>query len=126
MYLHECLHASHCPHISNNRFYGASRIQGPYSCQIKGRTAARASLGRHICTSLKILPVLGILSAAVLVYYNSWSDLIQLFISQTQFVLMGLPWSHTKFCQTKDRKSPMVLMSAAEPGECYMTAAGII
>lgn len=124
--MHEYLHTSYCPHISDNRFYGSSRIQGSCSCQIKGRTAARASLGRHICTSLKILPVLGVLSAAVSVYYSSWSDLIQLFISQTQFVLMGLPWSHTEFCQTKNGKGPTVHMATAEPGGCYMTPAGII
>lgn len=58
--------------------------------------------------------------------YNSWSDLIQLFISQTQFVLMGLPGKHTKFCQTKERKGPVVHMTAAERGECYMTPVGII
>lgn len=59
-------------------------------------------------------------------YYNPWSDLIQLFISQTQFVLLALPWSHTKFCQTKDRKGPVVHMTTAEPGEYYVTPVGII
>lgn len=50
--------------------------------------------------------------------YTSWFDLINLSIyksiSQIQFILMGLPWSDAKLCQTKDRKGPVVHMSTAE------------